>query len=124
MVINLIDITKTNDIIKIIKEFRMKLDVNDDDFKEEYLERCAEIMVDDGEEKVIQFIKDNYDCEYKSYVAELIEPYFEKTKSKRFIQELWSFFKKEKKLDNSSLFVDWTESIMVENDWQDEDWAQ
>ena len=122
MVINLIDITKTNDIMKIIKEFRMKLSVNDDDFRDESWKRCAEIMAED-EEKAIQFIKDNYDCDCGDYIAELIEPYFEKTKSKKFIQELWRFFKKEKRMNNSSLFVDWTESIIFHNDWEEEDWV-
>ena len=68
-------------LLKIIKEFRMKLSVNDDDLTDESWERCAEIMAED-EEKAIQFIKDKYDCEYKPYIAELIEPYFEKNKIK------------------------------------------
>ena len=122
MIINLIDITKTNDIMKIIKEFRMKLNVNDDDFKNESWQRCAEIMAED-EEKAIQFIKNNYDSDWGVYIAELIEPYFEKTNSKDFIQEIWKFFKKEKNFNNTSPFVDWTESIIFHNDWEEEEWV-
>lgn len=35
-IIHLIDITKTKDIIEIIKGFRMKLSLNDDDFKKSF----------------------------------------------------------------------------------------
>lgn len=118
MTIDLIDITKTNDIMKIIKEFRMKLNVNDDDFINESWQRCAEIMAED-EEKAIQFIKDNYNCEYKLYIAELIEPYFEKTKSKKFIMGLWDFFRD----SNEYKYIDRIEPLIYQNDWEEEEWV-
>ena len=76
MSVNLIDITKTKDIIEIIKGFRMKLSLNDDDFKKEFWDRCVEIMSED-EDKAIQFIKDNYNSEYRNYIEEIFESYCE-----------------------------------------------
>ena len=118
MIIDLIDITRTKDIIKIIKEFRMKLNVNHDDLINKAWERCAEIMAED-EEKAIQFIKDNYNGIYSDYIAELIEPYFEKTKSKKFVMKMWEFFKD----SNEHEYLDRIEPLIYYNDWEDEDWV-
>lgn len=128
MIINLIDISKTSDIKEIIEKFRMKLNINDDEYKNKAWERCAEIMAED-EEKSINFIKENYDCnpqddsDYRWYISELIEPYFKKIQSKVFIMELWNFFKN---VDDKNKKYDYTrrlESIIYENDWEEEPWV-
>lgn len=91
-IINLIDITKTKDIIEIIEGFRMKLNINDYDSQKKFWDRCIEIMSED-EDKAIQFIKDNYNSEYTDYIEEILQEYCERTNSKKVVMELWDFFK-------------------------------
>ena len=117
MSVNLIDITKTKDIIEIIKGFRMKLSLNDDDFKKEFWDRCVEIMSED-EDKAIQFIKDNYNSEYRNYIEEIFESYCEESKSKKFVMEMWDFFKN----TNEEFYKDTLELTAFYNDWDEEEW--
>lgn len=110
---------------KLIDEikFKKKLNVNDYFRINESWNKCADIMAE-NEEDTIQFIKDNYNNdEYGRYLAELIEPYFEKTKSKRFIMEIWEFFKNIDDKNAKDTYVNWTESIIYDNYWEDEEWV-
>ena len=117
MSVNLIDITKTKDIIEIIEGFRMKLSLNDDDFKKEFWDRCVEIMSED-EDKAIQFVKDNYNSEYKDYISEIIAAYCEDGRSKKFIMEMWKFFKD----TDDDYCKNQIGSAIYQHDLEDEDW--
>ena len=92
MYIDLIDIAKTNDIIEIINGYRMKIESHHDDLLEKFWNRCVEIM-SENEDKAIQFIKDNYNSEYRDYIEEITQEYCERTNSKKVVMELWDFFK-------------------------------
>ncbi len=116
-IIHLIDITKTKDIIEIIKGFRMKLNINDYDSKKKYWDRCVEIMSED-EDKAIQFIKDNYKSEYRDYIEEIFGVYCEESKSKKFVMEMWDFFKN----TNEEFYKDTLELTAFYNDWDEEEW--
>lgn len=116
-IIHLIDITKTKDIIEIIKGFRMKLNINDYDSKKKYWDRCVEIMSED-EDKAIQFIKDNYNSEYRDYIEEIFGVYCEESKSKKFVMEMWDFFKN----TNEEFYKDTLELTAFYNDWDEEEW--
>jgi hypothetical protein len=129
MIINLIDISKTSDIKEIIEKFRMKLNVNDDEYINMAWKRCAEIMAED-EKKAIKFIKQNceYDGDnskdYRWYIEELVDAYFEKTESKNFVKELWQFFcSSEEKTKNITDYINRLESIIYHNDWEEEPWV-
>ena len=116
-IIHLINITKTKDIIEIIKGFRMKLNINDYDSKKKYWDRCVEIMSED-EDKAIQFIKDNYKSEYRDYIEEIFGVYCEESKSKKFVMEMWDFFKN----TNEEFYKDTLELTAFYNDWDEEEW--
>ena len=116
-IIHLIDITKTKDIIEIIKGFRMKLSLNDYDSQKKFWDRCVEIMSED-ENKAIQFIKDNYNSEYRNYIEEIFESYCEESKSKKFVMEMWDFFKN----TNEECYKDALILTAFYNDWDEEDW--
>ncbi|WP_297991514.1 hypothetical protein [uncultured Clostridium sp.] len=116
-IINLIDITKTKDIIEIIEGFRMKLNINDYDSQKKFWDRCIEIMSED-EDKAIQFIKDNYNSEYKGYIIEIMVSYLEETNSKKFTMEMLDFFKD---IDDSYCKMSIRECV-YKNDWDEEDW--
>ncbi|WP_304681644.1 hypothetical protein [uncultured Clostridium sp.] len=116
-IINLIDITKTKDIIEIIKGFRMKISNNDYDSQKKFWDRCVEIMSED-EDKAIQFIKDNYNSEYRDYIEEIFGVYCEESKSKKFVMEMWDFFKN----TNEECYKDSIKVSVFYNDWYDEDW--
>lgn len=116
-IIHLIDITKTKDIIEIIKGFRMKLNINDYDSQKKFWDRCVEIMSED-EDKAIQFIKDNYNSEYRDYIEEIFGVYCEESKSKKFVMEMWDFFKN----TNEEFYKDTLELTAFYNDWDEEEW--
>ncbi|WP_298042980.1 hypothetical protein [uncultured Clostridium sp.] len=116
-IIHLINITKTKDIIEIIKGFRMKLNINDYDSKKKYWDRCVEIMSED-EDKAIQFIKDNYKSEYRDYIEEIFGVYCEESKSKKFVMEMWDFFKN----TNEECYKDALILTAFYNDWDEEEW--
>lgn len=116
-IIHLIDITKTKDIIEIIKGFRMKISNNDYDSQKKFWDRCVEIMSED-EDKAIQFIKDNYNSEYRDYIEEIFGVYCEESKSKKFVMEMWDFFKN----TNEECYKDSIKVSVFYNDWYDEDW--
>ena len=116
-IIHLINITKTKDIIEIIKGFRMKLNINDYDSQKKYWDRCVEIMSED-EDKAIQFIKDNYKSEYRDYIEEIFGVYCEESKSKKFVMEMWDFFKN----TNEEFYKDTLELTAFYNDWDEEEW--
>ncbi|WP_305084235.1 hypothetical protein, partial [uncultured Clostridium sp.] len=87
-IIHLIDITKTKDIIEIINEYRIKLNSQHEYWIEKFWDRCVEIMSED-EDKAIQFVKDNYNSKYRNYIEEIFEVYCDKSKSKKFVMEMW-----------------------------------
>lgn len=114
---------------KLINEikYRMEVHINDDEEKDRSWKRQVEIMAED-EKDAIEFIKDNYDCDpedssdYRWYISESMESYFENTESKAFIKELWEFFKEEKYKKNRIVndYMQRLESIIVYNDWDEE----
>lgn len=116
-IIHLIDITKTKDIIEIIKGFRMKLNINDYDSQKKFWDRCVEIISED-EDKAIQFVKDNYNSEYRDYIEEIFGVYCEESKSKKFVMEMWDFFKN----TNEEFYKDTLELTAFYNDWDEEEW--
>ncbi len=116
-IIHVIDITKTKDIIEIIKGFRMKLNINDYDSQKKFWDRCIEIMSED-EDKAIQFVKDNYNSEYRDYIEEIFGVYCEESKSKKFVMEMWDFFKN----TNEECYKDSIKVSVFYNDWYDEEW--
>ena len=116
-IIHLIDITKTKDIIEIIRKFRMKISDNDYDSQKKFWDRCVEIMSED-EDKAIQFVKDNYNSEYRDYIEEIFGVYCEESKSKKFVMEMWDFFKN----TNEECYKDLIKVSVFYNDWYDEDW--
>lgn len=117
MDINLIDITKTNDIIEMIEGYRIKLDSQHEYWIEKFWDRCVEIMSED-EDKAIQFIRDNYNSEYKSYIIEIMVSYFEQINSKKFIMEMYDFFK-----DIDDLYCKMSiHEFIYKNDWDEEEW--
>ncbi|WP_299994939.1 hypothetical protein, partial [uncultured Clostridium sp.] len=77
----------------------------------------VEIMSED-EDKAIQFIKDNYNSEYKGYIIEIMVSYLEETNSKKFTMEMWDF---SKDIDDSYCKMSIRECV-YKNDWDEEDW--
>ena len=116
-IIHLIDITKTKDIIEIINEYRIKLNSQHEYWIEKFWDRCVEIMSED-EDKAIQFIKDNYNSEYRNYIEEIFESYCEESKSKKFVMEMWDFFKN----TNEECYKDALILTAFYNDWDEEEW--
>ncbi|WP_298042866.1 EndoU domain-containing protein [uncultured Clostridium sp.] len=117
MYIDLIDIAKTKDIIEIINGYRMKIESHHDDLLEKFWNRCVEIMSED-EDKAIQFIKDNYNSKYRNYIEEIFEVYCDKSKSKKFVMEMWDFFKN----TNEECYKDALILTAFYNDWDEEEW--
>ncbi|WP_294196095.1 hypothetical protein [uncultured Clostridium sp.] len=116
-IIHLIDITKTKDIIEIINEYRIKLNSQHEYWIEKFWDRCVEIMSED-EDKAIQFVKDNYNSKYRNYIEEIFEVYCDKSKSKKFVMEMWDFFKN----TNEECYKDALILTAFYNDWDEEEW--
>lgn len=116
----------TEKLINKLK-YRMNLPNHHEDLIEESWKNCFEIMNKD-EEAAIEFIKSNYICNnedisnYKTYITELIDAYYDGCKSKEFVKKLWIFFKS-KKDDSKKYYVSRLDRIIFDNDWDEEDWV-